>query len=363
MNCKFMRDVIDTALKCWIDNYHIAEEIRSIFKKESIRNLIKAFIDKFIFNHSDNFYRKLVSISLHILPICEQDNELSPDWYEYCSFPLSNDIQTDYPDDPIYLYGIDKEIINSYDLFLEVIQAEMQKLSFRSDAHVKNMVNILLYQDIQERCLRHCNDLFISSNRNDISFYDKSDEITFAHYYLEKHKDVSLAQAYYYFCLQCEKNFEERNYIKNTDALLDILKNDQSLTDDELEVYTIADIDQMTGLEFEYFLGKLYKTLNYSVLVTKASQDQGADLIVEKNGIKEVIQAKHYESAKVGNKAVQEAIAAKTYYRCDIASVITNNYFTKQACQLAESSSIKLINRDNLITVLEMAKISKNEDR
>ena len=68
---------------------------------------------------------------------------------------------------------------------------------------------------------------------------------------------------------------------------------------------TIENIKRLNGYEFENNLAELYKKMGYFVIQTPLSNDQGADLIVEKMGIKSVIQAKRY-SSKVGNKAVQE---------------------------------------------------------
>ena len=43
---------------------------------------------------------------------------------------------------------------------------------------------------------------------------------------------------------------------------------------------TMADIDSMTGLEFESFVGELLRDLGYvGVQVTKSSGDQGVDVI------------------------------------------------------------------------------------
>lgn len=91
--------------------------------------------------------------------------------------------------------------------------------------------------------------------------------------------------------------------------------------------------------------------MGYKTELTKGSGDQGADLILQKNHVKIVIQIKRY-SGKVGNKAVQEVIAAKYFYKADKGIVITNNYFTNSAIDLALSSHIKLINRDKLIKMI-----------
>lgn len=108
----------------------------------------------------------------------------------------------------------------------------------------------------------------------------------------------------------------------------------------------ILDIDKMDGLQFEKYLEVLFKKLGYKANGTKASNDYGADLVLV-NHDKIVVQAKRYKS-KVGIKAVQEIISAKSYYKAQQAWVVTNNYFTNQAVNLAQSSDVKLIDRDKL---------------
>ena len=111
--------------------------------------------------------------------------------------------------------------------------------------------------------------------------------------------------------------------------------------------YTIDDIDLMTGAEFEEFVGLLFKKMGYSSKVTKQSGDQGLDVIASKNGTKIGIQAKCYSNT-VGNSAVQEAVAGKSFYNCDKVIVISNNYFTPAAIELAQSNGVVLWNRDML---------------
>lgn len=111
--------------------------------------------------------------------------------------------------------------------------------------------------------------------------------------------------------------------------------------------YTIDDVDLMNGAEFEEFVGLLFKKMGYSSQVTKQSGDQGLDVIASKNGTKVGIQAKCYSNT-VGNSAVQEAVAGKSFYNCDKVIVITNNYFTSAAMELARSNGVILWNRDML---------------
>jgi len=115
---------------------------------------------------------------------------------------------------------------------------------------------------------------------------------------------------------------------------------------------TMYAVDAFTGYEFEDFLAKLFQTIGYDVQVTKRTGDQGADLFVEKFGRKTVIQAKNYFE-NVGNASVQQALAAKTFYSCDHAMVVTNRYFTPSAKELAEAAGVKLIDRKILEDYLE----------
>ena len=71
------------------------------------------------------------------------------------------------------------------------------------------------------------------------------------------------------------------------------------------------------------------------------------DIIANKNGIRIGIQAKCYTNT-VGNSAVQEATAGKGFYSCDKVMVITNNYFTSSATELAQANNVVLWDRDFL---------------
>lgn len=113
------------------------------------------------------------------------------------------------------------------------------------------------------------------------------------------------------------------------------------------QTYNIYSADKMTGYEFEEFIGYIFKKMGYKVVVTTKSNDQGIDIIVEDDFIKIGIQAKCYNSV-VGNKAIQEAVAGKLYYKCDKVLVITNSSFTQSAIELAKCNHVGLISRKEL---------------
>lgn len=118
------------------------------------------------------------------------------------------------------------------------------------------------------------------------------------------------------------------------------------------ELYDFKNIKD--GFEFEDYVGRLFKKLGYNVEQTKLSGDQGADLIIEKDGIKTVIQTKLY-SQPVGNKAVQEVVGAIAYYEADAGAVVTNSTFTSSAIELANKNNVELIDKDVLASFIDTA--------
>jgi restriction system protein len=123
---------------------------------------------------------------------------------------------------------------------------------------------------------------------------------------------------------------------------------------------TMKEIDKMTGIEFEQFIGDLYKAKGYKTEVTQASNDYGADVIVLKDQIKTVIQVKNYKNP-VGLGAVQEVNTAKGHYKADEAMIITSSpSFTAQARREAKLLRIRLIARSELEKLIDKNLKSSN---
>ena len=76
--------------------------------------------------------------------------------------------------------------------------------------------------------------------------------------------------------------------------------------------------------------------------------------MAEKDGVKYGIQCKCY-SSDIGNKAVQEAFAGKTYYGCHVAVVLANRHFTRSAKELSESNKVLLWDREKLEELIKNA--------
>jgi restriction system protein len=119
----------------------------------------------------------------------------------------------------------------------------------------------------------------------------------------------------------------------------------------------ILEIDKMDGTTFEKYLVTLFEILGYRVeWVGRPTGDYGADLILQKDGVKTAVQAKRHQEI-IGVKAIQEVNTAKNHYNCTQALVVTNSYYSLQAKQLAKESHVDLWNRNELIrTILQTKK-------
>jgi restriction system protein len=115
-----------------------------------------------------------------------------------------------------------------------------------------------------------------------------------------------------------------------------------------LDEWTMANrADVASGDDFEVLIGEQLEDGGWHVRRTGRSGDQGADLVAEKNGVSVAVQCKLY-AQPVGNKAVQEALAAQRYYATDHAAVVSNAAFTRSAVQLARSAGVLLLHVSDL---------------
>ena len=104
-------------------------------------------------------------------------------------------------------------------------------------------------------------------------------------------------------------------------------------------------MDEMEGHDFEYYCADLLKENGFlDVNVTKGSGDFGADILAEKDGVTYAVQCKCYDKP-IGVKAVMEIYAGRDYYDRMVGVVMTNQYFTQPAVDLAQKLNIMLWDR------------------
>ncbi|WP_051525742.1 restriction endonuclease [Butyrivibrio proteoclasticus] len=96
------------------------------------------------------------------------------------------------------------------------------------------------------------------------------------------------------------------------------------------------------GIKYEKYCMEFLQEKGYcDVINTKASGDQGIDIIAYHDGVRYGFQCKYY-SSPVGNHAVQEASSGAKFYECNVAIVITNATFTDSAKRLAKKIGVVL---------------------
>jgi restriction system protein len=104
---------------------------------------------------------------------------------------------------------------------------------------------------------------------------------------------------------------------------------------------------ETSGIEFERECQEILTGRGWSARRTPASGDQGADILAEKDGLSVAIQCK-FLARPVGNKAVQEVAAARTYYGVDAAAVVATGDYTEAARRLAARNDVLLLHVDDL---------------
>lgn len=112
--------------------------------------------------------------------------------------------------------------------------------------------------------------------------------------------------------------------------------------------YEGAEYDCMTGIEFERFCAYVLSKNGFeNIRITPPSGDHGIDITAERKEISYAIQCKCY-SENIGNSAIQQAHTGKSLYHKDIAVVMTNRHFTRQAIEEANALGVKLWDREKL---------------
>lgn len=107
-------------------------------------------------------------------------------------------------------------------------------------------------------------------------------------------------------------------------------------------------MDELEGHDFEYYCADILRANGFlEVEVTKGSGDFGADILAEKDGITYAVQCKCYDKP-IGVKAVQEVYAGRDFYDRMVGVVMTNQYFTQPAVELARKLNIMLWDRGYL---------------
>lgn len=188
----------------------------------------------------------------------------------------------------------------------------------------------------------------------------------FRNFILDKYRELKQLK------VDIEKNkqflLKLREEIENTESIKKNMTSEIKRLSLEIDSFkqqidknSIEHIDNLNSLEFEEYIVHLLKINNYiKVKKIKPIDDYGIDILAEKDEIKYAIQCKNYNST-VGNTSIQKVYNGKIYYKCHVGIVVTNNYFTPNAKELAVDNGIILWDRDKLIEMIKQKKGNKEK--
>jgi restriction system protein len=196
------------------------------------------------------------------------------------------------------------------------------------------------------------------------SFFDKANAVIVQHADQLARRRAQLVRADAYGKPIFDKWVEEINYFVSqhvepkltTGEQSVLIKNRASITQwviQRVEEVTCnrpafeAFSEKLTPTEFEAYCADQLRQSGWNAHVTRQSRDQGVDVIAEKNGVRIVLQCKLY-SNPVGNKAVQEAAAARAFEQAHYCAVVSNSSYTSAAEQLAATNSVLLLHYSDL---------------
>jgi HJR/Mrr/RecB family endonuclease len=105
--------------------------------------------------------------------------------------------------------------------------------------------------------------------------------------------------------------------------------------------------DNIGPLEFEQRCAEAMQLSGWVASTTRKTGDQGVDVLASKRGTRVVLQCKLYANT-VGNKAVQEVFAAKTFSNSNFAAVVSNASYSRGARELALKTGVLLLHHSEL---------------
>jgi restriction system protein len=108
-----------------------------------------------------------------------------------------------------------------------------------------------------------------------------------------------------------------------------------------------ADFLPADGASYERYCHQLLIKHGWTASLTKATGDQGVDILGSYEGRLVVFQCKNY-AKPIGNKAVQEVSAGRLHHRASAAVIVCTADYTSGARQLAATNNVILIHHSEL---------------
>lgn len=118
----------------------------------------------------------------------------------------------------------------------------------------------------------------------------------------------------------------------------------------------------MTWQQFEVLVGEAFRRRGYSVEENGlGGADGGIDLILNKDGRRELVQCKQWRSQQVGVAVVREMWGLANHHRVDGIKIVSLGDYTDDAAAFAEGKPIELINGTALLDLIKQVQAASPE--
>ncbi|MEF8717543.1 MAG: restriction endonuclease [Candidatus Accumulibacter necessarius] len=115
----------------------------------------------------------------------------------------------------------------------------------------------------------------------------------------------------------------------------------------------LLDVEPADGVAFEHACLLVLQKSGWSARLTPPTGDQGVDILAKKNGVSVAIQCKNHR-APVGNAAIQEVYAGKSFYEADVAVAVSLSSYTPSGSLLAKKLGVLLLDQVSLNRLEEL---------
>jgi hypothetical protein len=122
----------------------------------------------------------------------------------------------------------------------------------------------------------------------------------------------------------------------------------------KLEVDFDNNFTTLDPYEFEDLIRDLFENMGYNASTTTRSGDYGADIIVEKDGMRTVVEVKKYASNnRIGAEEIQRLLGSMWLYKAESAIFVTTSSFTRQAVRQSTNAPVELWDREILLSKMK----------
>lgn len=105
---------------------------------------------------------------------------------------------------------------------------------------------------------------------------------------------------------------------------------------------------KLSGWQFEKEIGGIYSKLGYHVVVTRGSGDGGVDLVLNKDGVKYLVQCKNHNKP-VGPSGVRDLYGAMHHEHAGAGIFISSMGYTRGAHEFAAGKNIQMLDINDVI--------------